>query len=378
MTLAILRCRVAFLAALVALIPVPARAGDPQHAKEMFQQGSVYFDLGEFDKAIDIWQRGYEEKQDPGFLYNIAQSYRLSHRPRKAVFFYKSFLRNSPDAPNRREIEQKIAAQEKLISTEERGKPDAPEPATAHDAKASSPAPLTPPPADAATAIAPSPLPIAPSPSVTPPLVSSSSSTPAPPIDAPREGPVAVAVAIPDAATRGVPDRRFDIGAALGANAWMSGVRSTASPSLSLAATFGYTFGGPDAGRTTFRLGGRLGYTFLSDAGSRITFFSALIDPGLRIRVSSERLYLTADLGIGVLAVAGLGGTSALFALGTPVTVNGTQSMLEVRPGIGIEYRLRPSLALVGETAVAYSPKRTYFYAPIARLDLLFGLLLRL
>lgn len=186
------------------------------------------------------------------------------------------------------------------------------------------------------------------------------------------------AVAIPDTAARGVPDRRFDIGAALGANAWMSGTRVSASPSLSLAATFGYTFGGSDAGRTKFRLGGRLGYTFLSDAGSRITFLSALIDPGVRIRVSSsECLYLTAELGIGVLAIAGLGGSSVLFEQ-TPVAVHGTQSMLEVRPGIGLEYRLRPSLALVGGTAVAYSPKRAYFYAPIARLDFQVGLVLRL
>ena len=93
----------------------PARAEDAQKARELFQQGTTYYDLGQFDKAIEAWQAGYREKADPGFLYNIAQAYRVAGDPQKAIFFYKGYLRNSPKAHNRVEVEQKIAALQKQI-----------------------------------------------------------------------------------------------------------------------------------------------------------------------------------------------------------------------------------------------------------------------
>src|SRR6266404_3293921 len=99
-----------------------AHAEDPQHARELFQEGNTYFDVGQFDKAIDAWQRGYKEKADPGFLYNIAQAYRLSGDPAKAIFFYRGFLRNSPKAPNRAEIELKIQALQKQLAEQEHTK----------------------------------------------------------------------------------------------------------------------------------------------------------------------------------------------------------------------------------------------------------------
>ena len=54
----------------------PAQAQDAEKARQLFQQGSKYYDLGQFDKAIEAWQQGYDQKPDPGFLYNIAQAYR--------------------------------------------------------------------------------------------------------------------------------------------------------------------------------------------------------------------------------------------------------------------------------------------------------------
>src|SRR3954468_19174813 len=106
-----------FWAALVFVLTLSAgaRAEDPQRAKELFQEGTTYFDLGQFDKAIETWQLGYRAKPDPSFLYNIAQAYRLAGDAPKAIFFYKGFLRNSPKAHNRAEIEQRIAALQKQI-----------------------------------------------------------------------------------------------------------------------------------------------------------------------------------------------------------------------------------------------------------------------
>src|SRR6185436_13409423 len=92
-------------------------AQDAEKARQLFQQGSKYYDLGQFDKAIEAWQQGYDQKPDPGFLYNIAQAHRQKQDPAKAIFFYKGYLRNSPKAHNRVEVEKKIAELQKQIDS---------------------------------------------------------------------------------------------------------------------------------------------------------------------------------------------------------------------------------------------------------------------
>ena len=99
-----------------------ARADDAQKARELFTQGNTYFDIGQFEKAIDAWQNGYQLKNDPGFLYNIAQAYRTMGEAQKAIFFYKRYLSNSPKARNRAEVEQKIEALQKQLSVQEQAK----------------------------------------------------------------------------------------------------------------------------------------------------------------------------------------------------------------------------------------------------------------
>ncbi|HVV53562.1 MAG TPA: tetratricopeptide repeat protein, partial [Polyangia bacterium] len=76
-------------------------AADTQKARDLFTQGNTFFDIQQFDKAIDAWQRGYQLHNDPGFLYNIAQAYRTMGDAQKAIFFYKRYLSNSPKAHNR-------------------------------------------------------------------------------------------------------------------------------------------------------------------------------------------------------------------------------------------------------------------------------------
>jgi hypothetical protein len=343
-----------FVAGLVLLVAASARADDSQRAKEMFRQGSVYFDLGQYDRAIEVWQRGYEEKQDPSFLYNLAQAYRLSGDARKAILFYKSFLRNSPKAPNRGEIEQKIADLQKQVP--QSALPAAP--ATAQPAapvvapSPSQPTTATSPEAQAVPAAGTSTLPVAATEVVVTSPGSSSSSSPA--------------------------DRPFDLDLALGGNFWMMGVTGSAEPSFLFAGGLGYTFPTNLGGRARFRLGALVAYTFRQDVSSKVSFISALVDPTVRIQISPERWFLNADVGVGVLAIAGLRQSSTLLVHDRGLAVTGTQSAFEVRPGVSLEYRFRPTWALVAGPALAYSPKRTYFYQSIVRLELQVGFVLHL
>jgi hypothetical protein len=375
-------------------------ADDPQKAKALFEQGKTFFDLGQFDKAIQAWQDGYTAKADPGFLYNIGQAYRLSGDPQKAIFFYKRFLGYSPKAPNRAEIEQKIAQLQKQIAE---GKPPATPPGGGtHPDTATATTPPPPPPpgpgggttvatttttntTTATTTAPPGPPPYPPPPGPTGTTVAAStasstaSSTPPPFVPGPpppsTEQPPGLSVAPPSPIDH---NRPIDIGAAVGSDFWASGLPGSAQPSFAFTLSGGYTFAGASDGALKFRLGAMFGYTFLQETSSNDTFVSLLLVPSLRIRLGASRLSLQADLGVGVLSIGGLKPTSELLSKQQALKINGAQGMLELRPALSLEYRVARSLGVFLGPAIAYSPKQAHFYAPISRVELLLGVAYRL
>jgi hypothetical protein len=348
------------VAALVAFAAAPAQAQDAEKARQLFQQGSKYYDLGQFDKAIEAWQQGYDQKPDPGFLYNIAQAYRQKQDAAKAIFFYKGYLRNSPKAHNRAEVEQKIAALQKQAG-DTGAQTTSPPPGNTPPPNNTPPPPNNTPPPPNNTLVATSPN----DPTVT--VVQ-----PPPPVftDAP---PTTVFEATPPPAFTNT--RRFDAMVGLGPGFWSSGVNGTAKPSFVLTGMGGYTFG-PGTSRFRFRLGGLIGYTFLgaNENGSNVTFMSFLIDPRLEIRLTqSGRLYADVGLGLGVQVLFGLEPRSKLLAPSEMLAVNGAQSMVVTRLSAGLGFRVTPDIALFTSLAQMNSPKKAHFYQDIARVEWLFG-----
>ncbi len=146
-----------------------AAPADPAivEARKHFEDGTKAFNLGEFDRAVKEYKAAYNAKPDPVFLYNIAQAYRLGNDLPQALFFYRSFLRNQPNTPNRHEIESRIEQLEAQVAQKSTPAP------------APTPAAPTPP----ETPPAPAPMP-APVPAVSPPApspVAAVSTTPSPP-----------------------------------------------------------------------------------------------------------------------------------------------------------------------------------------------------
>ena len=85
-------------------------------AKEHYTRGTSFYDLGKYDDAIREFEAAYQLKNDPAFLYNLAQSYRQAGNHERAVHFYKTYLRYVPNAKNRADIEDKIKTEEQLIA----------------------------------------------------------------------------------------------------------------------------------------------------------------------------------------------------------------------------------------------------------------------
>jgi len=90
-------------------------------AKEHWSRGTSFYDLGRYDQAITEFEAAYQLKNDPAFLFNLAQAYRMAGKHERAVHFYKTYLRYVPKAPNRADIEEKIKTGEQLAAQQAAG-----------------------------------------------------------------------------------------------------------------------------------------------------------------------------------------------------------------------------------------------------------------
>ena len=104
---------------LLLFLPAAATAKPDEKAmsaKQHYEAGLASFNLQEYAKAIEEFEAGYRLRPDPVFLYNLGQAYRLSEKPERAIYFYRAFLRGSPNPPNRKEVDERIASLEKLVA----------------------------------------------------------------------------------------------------------------------------------------------------------------------------------------------------------------------------------------------------------------------
>jgi tetratricopeptide (TPR) repeat protein len=95
-------------------------------ARRHHERGTTFYNLGQFEEAISEFRKGYEQKGDPVFLLNIGEAYRQLGAHEKALFFYRRYLSAMPSAPNRAEIDEKIAALQQLVDAQERARSPAP------------------------------------------------------------------------------------------------------------------------------------------------------------------------------------------------------------------------------------------------------------
>jgi tetratricopeptide (TPR) repeat protein len=98
------------LVALLLMSGRPSRAADPRldSARAHSQEGDAYYKLDKYASAITEYEQAYLAKPDPSFLYNIAQCHRLMGQGAEAIKFYRRFLKDAPNAPNREVAEKHI------------------------------------------------------------------------------------------------------------------------------------------------------------------------------------------------------------------------------------------------------------------------------
>jgi tetratricopeptide (TPR) repeat protein len=103
----------------------PAPAPPPSEekraaAKALYDKGLSHYNLGEFDEAIKAFKEAYAISQAPGLLFNVAQSYRLKKDYEQATYFYQTYLRLKPDAPNRADVEERLKEMQDAIEEQKK------------------------------------------------------------------------------------------------------------------------------------------------------------------------------------------------------------------------------------------------------------------
>ena len=142
----------ALLASLLILSGTPSKA---QQAAELARKSTAEYNVAKFDAALEDATNAYLLDPRPGFLYNIGQCQRALHNWERAEFFYRGYLRDKPDATNRKAVEELIAEMQAKQKEEAAAKAAAAKPAEAPILVEASPAPPQAKPAPAAAVAAP-------------------------------------------------------------------------------------------------------------------------------------------------------------------------------------------------------------------------------
>jgi hypothetical protein len=97
------------LHAFLALWATMAAQRPPSAAEQQaFSEGLQLFEAGDARGAERAWRAGYAAGHDPAFLIRIAEAQEKAGAPREAVRTYEEYLRESPDAADRADVEARV------------------------------------------------------------------------------------------------------------------------------------------------------------------------------------------------------------------------------------------------------------------------------
>ncbi|MBI1944811.1 MAG: tetratricopeptide repeat protein [Deltaproteobacteria bacterium] len=114
----------ALAAVLVAGAPAWAAEAAPGPAAEaeamaLYAQGEEHYQAGRFEEALTSFKAAYRRLPAPGLLVNIGQCLRQLGDHQNAARAFERYLQEDPQADNRSEVEELIAAERALLAPPE-------------------------------------------------------------------------------------------------------------------------------------------------------------------------------------------------------------------------------------------------------------------
>jgi len=120
-------------ASTLALTSVPAAADSKQErqARTHYQKGKAFYDIARFKEAAEEFEKAHSVLPDPFLIVNAARCYQHLGDKKRALFLYKSAIREAKDPKYRKDpqyqqmqasLTVKVTQLEELIAAQEAGK----------------------------------------------------------------------------------------------------------------------------------------------------------------------------------------------------------------------------------------------------------------
>lgn len=109
--------------------PAPAPGGErDQQARVLFEQGRAAYDDGNYRDAWAAFHEAYRLSARPELLFNIGQTADRMGHDADAIKAFSLYLKRLPDAPNRRDVENRVRALREHNDSENAAAPEPPPP----------------------------------------------------------------------------------------------------------------------------------------------------------------------------------------------------------------------------------------------------------
>jgi tetratricopeptide (TPR) repeat protein len=127
------------LCATIALLAfsIPASAEEsPAHelARKHFELGNSYYQVSNYTRALEEFEKAYALEPLPGLIFNIARCHEVMGNLKQAIAKYKLFIEKSPSSAQRPTVELRIQNLETRLKQQEQQQPqpkvEKPTPAT--------------------------------------------------------------------------------------------------------------------------------------------------------------------------------------------------------------------------------------------------------
>jgi hypothetical protein len=103
----------------------PADAAPPseegverEFAREKFREGVKAYDERRYKDAIDLFHQAHSAAPSPAFVFNIAHAYEAMGDSTSALSWFRSYLRETTDTPDRADIEARAQALEAKLASQ--------------------------------------------------------------------------------------------------------------------------------------------------------------------------------------------------------------------------------------------------------------------
>lgn len=104
---------------LVAALAGPARAdNNEQKAQKLYSEGETDYKAAKYDDALAAFMAAYDTVPVAALLLNMGQCERQLKHHARAIDYYRRYLKEADDVPNRKDVEDLIASEQELDAKE--------------------------------------------------------------------------------------------------------------------------------------------------------------------------------------------------------------------------------------------------------------------